>query len=102
LRTGNQRRPEQRADQRRIENRKSEETGAELETEETSSDKNEKTKRERRGTSEVASSGRRYFRLIVIEIVKELSNKQLRLIQNPRLFVTEPRTRDNNMYRLLQ
>jgi hypothetical protein len=52
----------------------------------------------RRRTSKFASSGRRYFRATVIVIVNELSNKQLRLIRNPRLFVTEPRTRDNIFY----
>jgi hypothetical protein len=43
--------------------------------EETSSAKNQKTKRERGRISQVASSGRRYFRLIINVIVNELSNK---------------------------
>jgi hypothetical protein len=56
---------------------------AELRAEETSSAKNQKTKRERRRTSQAASHGKRYFRLNVIAIVNVLSNKQLRLIRNP-------------------
>jgi alpha-galactosidase/6-phospho-beta-glucosidase family protein len=62
--------------------------------EETSSAKNQKKKRERRRASQVASSGRCDFRVIVIAIVNNLSNKPFRLIPNP-LTVTEPRTRDN-------
>jgi hypothetical protein len=65
---------------------------AELRAEETSWAKNQKMKRERRRTSQVALSGGRYFRVSVI--VGYLSNKELRLIQNPKLFVTEPRIHD--------
>jgi hypothetical protein len=70
-------RPEGRSEKTRAEN------GAELRAEETSSDKNQKMKRERRRTSQVASSGRHYFRVIVIVIVNELSKKQVHLIRNP-------------------
>jgi hypothetical protein len=38
---------------------------------------------QRRRTSQVISSGRRNFRVIVSVIVNELSNKQLHLIRNP-------------------
>jgi hypothetical protein len=68
---------------------------AELRAEETSSAKNQKTKRERRQTSQVASSGEHYFRVIVTVIVNELSNKQLRLIQNPLISCHVTRIRDN-------
>jgi hypothetical protein len=51
-----------------------------VKAEETRSAKNQKMKRDRRRTIQVASSGRRYFRLSVI--VSKLSNKQLHLIQN--------------------
>jgi hypothetical protein len=38
---------------------------------------------QRRRASQVASSGRRYFGVIVVVIVNELFSKQLHLIQNP-------------------
>jgi hypothetical protein len=62
--------------------------GAELGTEETSSVKNQKTKRERRRTSQVASSGRRYFTVTVSVIVNELSNKQLHRSPEPINFLS--------------
>jgi hypothetical protein len=69
--------------------------GAELRAEETSSAKNQKTERERQRTSQVASSGRRYFRVTVIVLVNDLSNKQLRLIRNPLISCRVTRIRDN-------
>jgi hypothetical protein len=50
-------------------------------------------KRERRWTSQVTSSGRRYFRVIVI--VKDLTNKQLCLIRNPLISCCVTRIHDS-------
>jgi hypothetical protein len=51
-------------------------------------------KRVRKQASHVASSGRRYFRVTVIVIVNELSNKQLHLIHSTIHFVMEPQIHD--------
>jgi hypothetical protein len=54
----------------------------------TSSAKNQKTKRERRRTSLVASPVRRDFRVIAVVIVNELPNKQHHLIRNPFIYLS--------------
>jgi DNA-binding transcriptional regulator YdaS (Cro superfamily) len=88
-------RAEVRSDKTRAETR-SEANGAVLRAEETSSAKKQKMKRERRRASQVASSGKRYFRVILIIIVNALSNKHLHLIRNPLISCRVTKILDNN------